>query len=128
MQRNPKEKPAEKRAIDKSLIFVKSTVVALFLVLVTLVVILIVVKNKQQATAEKELNDCAQSKVVSLEGKIKKIDVQGSVITILTGLDKKTGKQQIVRLEASCGKEINRINLNLKHNSDEKSERENDQF
>lgn len=102
------------KVYNKNLIFLKSTVISLFLVLVTLMIAFVMIKNKKQKTVSDSAIACKESNVISLDNEIAKIETQGSIITILTKVDK-SGNQEIIRLGAACGNEINRINFKIKN-------------
>ena len=98
----------------KNLILLKSSVLALFIVLMVSIIAFILIKNKRQKTTEEIVADCASVKTILLDEEIDEMSVQGSVITVLTEVNKRTNEQKIIRINASCGDEIGRINFRIK--------------
>ena len=113
-ERNPSERRDHKEDApiykpNKSLIILKSSVIGLFIVLVVLIFTFIIVKSKHQKALKTINSNCIISRTIEIDKKIEKYETQNGVVTILTQLDKKTGKQEIIRLDAACGHVINRI-------------------
>jgi hypothetical protein len=100
----------KKQADKKSLILLKSTVIGLFIVLITLMIAFVIIKNKRAQKIDLT-SKCSDYKEVTLQGKIAKIILKNNRIIILTEVKELTQSQEIIILDARCGNEINRINL-----------------
>lgn len=96
---------------SRGMILLKSSVAAGFIILVVLIALLIITKGKHQEKSHLVQNNCSLTKTVAIKGEIQSSETQSGVITITTKPDKKTGKQEIIRLKAKCGNVINRINF-----------------
>lgn len=115
-QRNPRHR----KTPSKSTLLLKSTVIALFIVFVVLAAALFVVKAKTGRNFIAELgnkpcSDSAASEVI-ISSEVEEISANHRVITILTEKDK-SGNQEIIRINAKCGGEINRILLKTAANA-----------
>lgn len=98
--------------VDKSLIFIKSTVVALglvFLVLLALLIILKFNKNKQQ----KLQDNCKTENNLEIKGEVNQIIDNGSDVILLT--KPQNNQQEILILNKSCGLTKQRFYLNIKN-------------
>ena len=102
------------KTINKGLIFLKSTVFALFIILVVLSISLVMFKSKKQQTNKIIANDCHHTKSIVIAAEIEKVAAQGKIINVLTKIDKESNSQDLIRIDASCGNEINRLHFNIK--------------
>lgn len=109
--------PKNIKAINKGLIFLKSTVLMLFVVLVVLVIAFMMAKNKKEQPKAEIVEGCKEIKSIMIESEIEKIEVQGRILNVLTKFNKETNSQELIRIDSYCGNEINRINFELKTNS-----------
>lgn len=110
---NSQESPNIK--INKGLIFIKSTVLALFIILVALVIAFMITKNKKEQAKEKVVKDCATTKEIVVDNEIMKVESEGRVINVLTKMDKNGRTQELIRIDSVCGNEIGRINFVIKN-------------
>lgn len=91
----------------KSLILLKSTVFVLFVVLVVSVAFFEIFKSyKEEKMIAAKCDKVAQ---IKLSSAIEKIEEYKDVLVILTKIS--NNKQQIIRLDAACGKELSRIEV-----------------
>ncbi len=93
------------RKYNKNMIMLKSTVFALFIVLVVLLAAFEIIKHRKEsnlATAK-----CDKNNPIVVSQAIETIKEENGVILVLTKLHE--GKQEIIRLESACGKELGRI-------------------
>ncbi len=99
------------RRPSKSMILLKSSVFALFIVLVTLLTAFMIVKTrKEQAVqdpAAVQAQKCEKVKMVKLIDEIAQVQESDGNLIIVTKIE--DGKQQVIRFDADCGKEINRF-------------------
>ena len=95
---------------SKSLILLKSSVVMMFIVLITLLAAFLIIKSNKNGT-KAVANNCDKAKTIKLLQNIENIEIDGEIITILTKYS--NNKQQIIRLNANCGNELNRITLEI---------------
>ncbi len=109
------EVAADKIKEIKTMILLKSMVFGLFIVFVTLLIAFFLIKN-QRLKKDNNSSKCSHYNSVMINDEIEKIEFQNNVITIITKLNKITNSQQIIRVDANCGYEINRINLINKQN------------
>lgn len=93
----------------KIMILLKSLVFGLFIVFITLLVAFFIIRDHHLKKVSNVLK-CGVESSFATEDKIDRIEVQNNVITIITE-DKSGHNKTIVRLDANCGNEINRINL-----------------
>ena len=93
---------------NKSLIFLKSSIIVMGIVLVVLLIALIVLKQKKSTAKNDNCQDFLQ---LQIAGEVDKIKLQGSNIIILTKPNSKTRKQEIIKIDSNCTKVINRIEL-----------------
>lgn len=100
--------------INKSLIFIKSTVLALFLVLVALVIAFMITKNKKEQAKQEVVKSCKDNSEIIIDNEIMKVESEGKIINILTKIDDKTKSQELIRIDSFCGNEISRINFKIK--------------
>lgn len=114
MQNNQENNQAVEAYIppSKGLIMLKATVFALGLVFVVLLFAFILVKNKGYKKQDAALSDCTSTKTILLEEEVQKVELQDGVIVVLTK-ENKNKIQQIIRIGATCGQEINRVNLKV---------------
>lgn len=101
-------------AHKRGMIFVKSTVVALFVILIVLMIAFVLVKNKKDKSDLKKVDSCKEVKSILLDSDIEKLEVQGNYINVLTKFDGKNKSREFVKLDANCGNEISRIKFEIK--------------
>jgi len=92
---------------SKGIIFLKSTVFALFIVLSVSLVALVVVKQRKEKN-DVALDDCSKIKTISIGQNIDYLKVDNGVITVLTKANS-SGEQEVIRFSADCGIELNRL-------------------
>jgi hypothetical protein len=107
------ERQHHTKKYSKSKILLKSSVWGLFIVLITLSAAFVIIKNKQQKKSP-FLLECSSTKPITLNREIERFEVQNGVVTILTKLNS-SEKQEIIRLDANCGNELNRIVFQVKN-------------
>ncbi|MBM5782615.1 MAG: hypothetical protein FJ368_04250 [Pelagibacterales bacterium] len=101
-------------AHKKGMILVKSTVIALFVILVVLMIAFILVKNKKDKTASLQVISCRENKSIVLNSDIEKLEIQGNYINVLTKFDPKNKSKEFIKIDANCGNEISRIKFEIK--------------
>lgn len=92
---------------SKGMILLKSTVFALFIVLVVSLTAFEIIKNRKEVTNVAEVK-CEKNKTVVIAQNIESLKVNDGVVTILTKPSSK-GEQEMIRFSADCGRELNRI-------------------
>jgi len=90
---------------SKSMILAKSSAFVLFIVLVTLIAALIIAKNKKTSVTT-YLPKCENVSSIKVNSEVEQIVVKDSEIFVLT--DSKDGKQDLIRIDSKCLKEISR--------------------
>lgn len=105
------------KKVQKSHIFLKSTVIALgiiFLVLVALLVILKINQKNGSSTQEnsKVLIDCDQQQIIVINNEIEKVVDAKDEILILT--QERAGEQELITLDKKCGFLKRKIKFNIK--------------
>ncbi len=97
---------------NKSLIFLKSSVVVMGIFFIVLFFALIILKQKKSTSKE---NICQKYLKLEEVGEIDKMELQGNNIIILTKPNSKTQnqpkKQEIIKIDSNCLAIINRIEL-----------------
>lgn len=93
------------KKIDKGLIFLKSSVIALGIVLVVLMAALLIIKNKKSANVNSE---CPKDVSINVEEKIEKIEINGNYIWVTTKENK--GSKRVIKID-NCGKIVSKIKL-----------------
>jgi len=88
-------------------ILLKSTVFALFIVLVTLSAAFVIIKNKKKDSIL-PVQECSKSKAIQISHAIEKFEIKDGEIYLLTKIDK-SGKQELIKLEGRCNNESARI-------------------
>lgn len=117
MNNQKNHNPKNIKPINKGLVFLKSTVLMLSIVLTVLVIAFVVAKNKKEQPKAEIVEGCKEVKAIMISNEIEKVEVQGRVLNVLTKLNKKTNSQELIRIDSYCGSEINRINFELKTNA-----------
>ena len=97
------------KTINKSLIFLKSSVVAMGIIFVVLFVALIFVRQKK---VNKISANCQKFLQLQILGEVQKMELQGNNIIILTSPNRATKKQEIIKIDSNCVAIINKIELN----------------
>ena len=93
---------------NKSLIFLKSSVIALGIVFVVMIFAFVIIKQKKSS---KKIESCKNFLQLQVAGEVDKMELQGNNIIILTKLNSKTKKQEIIKIDGNCTSVINRIEL-----------------
>lgn len=93
------------RKYNKNMIMLKSTVFALFIVLVVLLAAFEIIKHRKESNLSAA--KCDKNNRIAISQSIETIKEENGVILVLTKLHE--GKQEIIRLESACGKELSRI-------------------
>ncbi len=117
MSNQENHNPKNIKTINKGLIFIKSTVLMLFIVLVVLVIAFMMSKNKKEQARAEMVEGCKEVKSIMIDSEIEKIEYQGRILNVLTKFNKETNDQELIRIDLQCGNEINRINFELKTNA-----------
>jgi hypothetical protein len=97
---------APTKKYSKSMILLKSTVFALFIVLVVSIAAFEIVshrKESQNVGAAK----CSEIVKINIAQGIETIEEEDGVLMVLTKLA--DGKQELIRIDPTCGKELSRI-------------------
>lgn len=96
---------------SKSLILLKSSVFALFIVLVVSIAAFEMVRNHRESKNNFAAK-CGEVAKINIAHGIESIKEHDGVLLVLTkSVD---GKQELIRLNSTCGKEINRIKFEIK--------------
>lgn len=91
----------------KSLIFIKSTVVSLGVILLVLIAAFFMLKLKRDKLSK--TNDCNNSLLIEVDSEIEKMELQGNNnIVVLTRFNRDLGTQEIIKFDSNCGKIISR--------------------
>ena len=98
----------------KSLIFIKSTVLALSIILVALVIAFLITKNKKEMAKEEITKSCKKESEVMIDNEMIKIESEGRIINVLTKVDEHNRNQELITIDSFCGNEIGRINFKIK--------------
>ena len=98
----------EIKNINKSLIFLKASVIGMGIVFVVMLFAFIIIKQKKAAT---QSDSCQKFLQLQTTGEVDKMELQGSNIIILTKPNAKTKKQEIIKIDSNCTSIINRIEL-----------------
>ena len=85
---------------SRSMILIKSSVFALFIILVTLIAAYLIVRNKSQDKNISDNSSCEKYKNIEISQEIDKIINSGSSIVALT--ESESGMQQIIRIDQRC--------------------------
>lgn len=117
MNNQENHKPKNIKPINKGLVFLKSTVLMLSIVLTVLVIAFVVAKNKKEQPKAEMVEGCKEVKTIMIDSEIEKIEFQGRILNVLTKFNKETNGQELIRIDSQCGNEINRINFELKTNA-----------
>ncbi len=96
----------------KSLIFLKASVIAFGIVFLVLFAALLILKAKK--SDQKPVSNCEKLLQLEITGEVEKMEAQGNSLTILTKLNPKTRKQEIIKFDNNCVKIINRIELDVR--------------
>lgn len=100
--------------INKGLMVIKATVLALFIVLVVLSLFFVMLKKNKRKTEHHFINNCSQTKTIMVDNAIETIQLHGNVLNVLTKIDPKNNSQELIRIDNICGNEINRITFEIK--------------
>lgn len=93
---------------SKGMILLKSSVFAMFIVLVTLSAAFLIIKNKKQdGSISVNISECKKTKTIKTSSAIERVESDGGVLLITTKVS--DGKQEIIRVDSKCGTELNRI-------------------
>lgn len=118
--RKPYSRKPNYQKPSKGLLLLKSTVVALFITLTVLVIAFVAIKAKggKNFLANFAQEKCAESSAIKIPAHIEKMELKDKIITVLTKADK-SNLQEIIRIDATCGTELNRISFKI---SEEKND------
>jgi hypothetical protein len=106
--RHEKHEHVQPRKYSKSMILLKSTVFALFIVLVVSLAAFEIIKHRKESSNSVVATKCDKMKVINIPQNIESLKVNDGVITVLTKASSK-GEQEIIRFSADCGRELNKI-------------------
>ena len=98
----------EIKTINKSLIFLKSSVIAMGIVFIVLIFSFILIKQKK---SNQKTNDCPQLIQLKVDNQIEKMELQNNNIIILTKYNPRTNTQEIIKIDSNCTRIINHIKL-----------------
>ena len=101
------EHHAHPHKYNKGMILLKSTVFALFIVLVVSLAAFEIIKHRKEANNVAEVK-CEKIKTIAIAQNIESLKVSDGVVTVLTKASSK-GEQEVIRFSAGCGHELNRI-------------------
>lgn len=113
-----KTQEAALAAHKRSLIFIKSTVIALFVVLVVLIIAFIVVKNKKEKSQLVNIDNCKELKTIIIENEVEELEIQGSQVNILTEFNEESQTQEFIKIDSNCGQELARFKLKIKNKNE----------
>ena len=99
----------EIKSINKSLIFLKASVIGMGIVFMVMLLAFIIIKQKKSV---QQSDNCQKFLQLQVTGEVDKMELQGGNIIILTKANSKTHKQEIIKIDSSCVAVINRIELN----------------
>lgn len=99
----------ELRRHNKTMILIKSSVFALFIVLVTMAAAFMIVKHRRDSAPpeEKIVQKCERVKHFKLSDEIVFAKEEDGILIVLTKVN--DDKQEVIRFDAKCGKELNRF-------------------
>ena len=95
--------------MNKSLVFLKSSVLAMGIVFVVMVIALFFIKQKK---VDKISNNCQKFLQLTIAGDVQEMNLQGNYIIILTKPNSITKRQEIIKIDSNCAVVINKIELN----------------
>ena len=95
--------------MNKSLVFLKSSVLAMGIVFVVMVIALFAMKQKK---VDKISNNCQKFLQLTIAGDVQEMNLQGNYIIILTKPNSITKRQEIIKIDSNCSVVINKIELN----------------
>lgn len=99
---------------NKTMILIKSSVFALFIVLVVMIAAFMIAKSRKDheptAAITSSPRKCDKVKSFKLPDEIEQVSSSDGVITILTKI--KSDKQEVIRID-ECGRELNRFIFNI---------------
>lgn len=99
------------KKIDKNLIFLKSSVIALGIVFVVALLALVMVKNRNSSKVQ--ASKCSDTALVTISQNIERVEFRDNYIFVVTNPNLKTGEQEIVKIDANCGVVLSRIILQV---------------
>ncbi len=91
---------------SKGMILLKSSVFAMFIVLVVLIAAFEIVKHRKTSIIPSE-STCNKVEKIKISGGVSSVQENGAVLVVVSKTS--DDKQEIVRIDARCGKELNRI-------------------
>ncbi len=103
--RNQRNQQNQGKKYNKSMIFLKSTVYSLGIVLAVLLIAFFIIKNNKDSLKNANIAKCEQ-RPIQINGKIDEVSVSKSEIVILT--ENKKGDQELIRLDKDCLNELSR--------------------
>jgi hypothetical protein len=98
----------EIKSINKSLIFLKASVIAMGIFFLVALFAFVIIKQKRSS---QKIDSCKNFLQLQIAGEVDKMELQGSNIIILTKPNSKTKKQEIIKIDSNCTSVINRIEL-----------------
>lgn len=107
---NTHRRDFSKEKYSKSMIFLKSTVLALFIVLLVLVAGFFIVKNNQTLSAKLGINQKCKNSAIKVGAEIDEISSSKRSVVLLTKRDS-SGKQELIRLDGKCLDQVLRISI-----------------
>lgn len=106
-ERHDRHEHAQPRKYSKSMILLKSSVFALFIVFVVLLAAFEIIKHRKES-GSLVLGKCEKVKTIAISQNIESMKVSDGVITVLTKASSK-GEQEVIRFSADCGQELSKI-------------------
>jgi hypothetical protein len=97
-----------RRKPNRGTIVLKSTVFALSIIFATLLIAFIIFKTKHEKLGKFSTANCSEKKSVLIKQKISDVTATDEKIVVVTEIDTKTNKQELIILDSFCGKEISR--------------------
>jgi len=93
--------------LDKGVIFMRSLVISLGIILLVLLAAFFLLKFNRDKTLA-EANKCDNNLLIQIGDQIEKMELQGSNIVVLTKFNKDFGTQEIIKFDSNCGKIISK--------------------
>lgn len=93
------------KKIDKNLIFLKSSVIAMGVIFVVLLAVLVILKNKK---INSKPNECNENAIVNVGAEVERVELSDGYILVITKPN--NGERGVVKIDR-CGKVVDRVIL-----------------
>jgi hypothetical protein len=107
-----------KTNLNKGIIFMKSLVISLGVILLVLIAVLFILKFNRDKTLA-QANKCDNDLIIEVDNEIEKMELQGTNIVVLTKFNQKLGTQQIIKFDSACGKIISKTTFQKANEKDQ---------